>query len=103
MLTCVRACLAPMLFDDHDRAGAEAQRASPVAKAEPSPAARRKAKTRRTDDGLPVHSLRSLLADLATLTRNTVRCGRGTTLELLARPTPLQIRAFALLGLTPAL
>jgi hypothetical protein len=39
----MRQALAPMLFDDHDRAAAEARRASPVAKAEPSPAARRKA------------------------------------------------------------
>jgi hypothetical protein len=66
----MRQALAPMLFDDHDPAAGEALRASPVAKAQPSPAARRKAKTKRTDDGLPVHSIRSLLADLATLTRN---------------------------------
>jgi hypothetical protein len=99
----MRACLAPMLFDDHDRAAAEAQRASPVAKAEPSPAARRKATTKRTADGLPAHSFRSLLADLATLTRNIVRFGRGTTTELLARPTPVQSRALDLLALKPAL
>jgi hypothetical protein len=99
----MRACLAPMLFDDHDRADAEALRPSPVAKAKPSPAARRKATTKRTADGLPAHSFRSLLADLATLTRNTVRFGRGTTTELLATPTPLQQRALDLLGLKPAL
>ena len=98
----MRACLAPMLFDDHDRADAEAGRASPVAKAEPSPAARRKATTKRTDDGLPAHSFRSLLADLATVTRNTVRFGRGATTELLARPTPVQQRALDLLALKPA-
>ena len=99
----LRQVLAPLLFDDHDRAGAEAQRASPVAKAEPSPAAKRKATTKHTVDGLPAHSFRSLLADLATLTRNTVRFGRGTTTALLARPTPLQQRALDLLGVKPAL
>ena len=99
----LRQALAPLLFDDHDRAGAEAQRASPVARAEPSPAARRKATTKRTADGLPVHSFRSLLADLATLTRNTVRFGHGTTTELLASPTPIQSRALDLLGLKLAL
>jgi hypothetical protein len=99
----LRQALAPLLFDDHDRAGAEAQRASPVAKAAPSPAARRKATTKRTDDGLPAHSFRSLLADLATLTRNTVRFGRAAATELLATPTPLQQRALDLLGLKPAL
>jgi transposase len=99
----LRQRLAPLLLDDHDRAGAEAQRTSPVAKAEPSPAARRKATTRRGEDGLPVHSFRSLLADLATLTRNTVRLGSEHAMPLLATPTPLQRRALQLLGLEPEL
>ena len=99
----MRQALAPILFDDHDRAAGEALRASPVAKAQPSPAAKRKARTKQTDDGLPVHSFRSLLADLATLTRNTVRFGRAATFPLLATPTELQRRAFDLLGLKPTL
>ena len=94
----MRQALAPMLFDDHDRAAGEALRSSPVAKAEPSPAAKRKAKKKLTDDGLPVHSFRTLLADLATLTRNTVRCGKAPEMALLARPTEIQQRAFDLLG-----
>jgi hypothetical protein len=94
----MRQALAPMLFDDHDRAAGEALRSSPVAKAETSPAAKRKAKTKRTDDGQPVHSFRTLLADLATLTRNTVRCGDTPTATILARPTETQQRAFDLLG-----
>lgn len=98
----MRQALAPILFDDHDRASAESQRTSPVAKAKVSEAARRKARTKRTDDGLPVHSFRTLLADLATLTRNQVRFGQGQTMTLLATPTPIQARAFALLSLTPA-
>jgi hypothetical protein len=99
----MRQALAPMLFDDHDRAAGQALRASPVAKAQPSPAAKRKAKTKRTDDGLPVHSFRSLLADLATLTRNTVRLGRAATFPVLATPTQIQRQALDLLGLEPAL
>ena len=94
----MRQALAPILFDDHDRAAGEALRASPVAKAKPSPAARRKAKKKRTDDGQPVHSFRTLLADLATLTRNIVRCGKAPNMALLARPTQIQQRAFDLLG-----
>jgi hypothetical protein len=94
----MRQALAPMLFDDHDRAAGEALRSSPVAKAEPSPAAKRKARKKHTDDGLPVHSFRTLLADLATLTRNTVRCGNAPGMVLLARPTEIQQRAFDLLG-----
>ena len=95
----MRQALAPMLFDDHDRAAGEASRSSPVAKAQPSPAAKRKAKKKCTDDGLPVHSFRTLLADLATLTRNIVKCGNAPEMALLARPTEIQQRAFDLLGI----
>ena len=94
----MRQALAPMLFDDHDRAAGEALRASPVAKADTSPAAKRKARKKRTDDGQPVHSFRTVLADLATLTRNTVRCRNATDMVLLARPTEVQQRALDLLG-----
>lgn len=99
----MRQALAPMLFDDHDRAAGEALRSSPVAKAQPSPAAKRKAKTKHTDDGLPVHSFRTMLADLATLTRNTARLASAHTMTLLATPTQIQKRAFDLLGLKPQL
>ena len=94
-----------MLFDDHDRAAAEAGRASAVAKAQPSAAAGRKATSKLTDDDMPVHSFRSLLADLATLatlTRNTVRFGRDHTTEIPATPTEIQRRAFDPLALEPA-
>ena len=99
----MRQTLAPLLFDDHDRPAAEAQRASPVEKAKVSPAARRKAQNKRTDEGLPVHSFRSLLADLATLTRNTVSFGGNTTMTILAKPTRIQTQAFKLLDVKPAL
>ncbi len=95
--------LAPMLFDEHDPAGRDAQRSSPVAKARSSPAARRTAATQQTDplhgEPLPVHSFRTLLADLATMTRNTVRLGRDGVDILLAAPTKLQRRAFDLLNI----
>jgi len=99
----MRQALAAILFDDHDRAAGEALRPSPVAKARPSPAAKRKAKTKRTNDGLPVHSFRTLLADLATLTRNTVRWANAPVMVLLASPTQIQQRAFNLLGVKPQL
>ena len=68
----MRQALAPILFDDHQRAEAAAARSSIVAPAQRSKAARRKAATKRTADGLPVHSFQSLLAELATFTRNTM-------------------------------
>jgi len=48
-----------------------------------------------------VHSFRTLLGDLATLTRNVVRLGRDRPTAILATPTPTQLRALYLLGLTP--
>jgi hypothetical protein len=106
MLAChlewhMRQALAPILFDDHDREAAAAQRVSPVAKAKVSPAAKRKAALKRTEDDFAVHSFRSLLADLACLTQNTVRFGRSRAMTLLATPTPLQQRALQLLGVKP--
>jgi hypothetical protein len=100
----LRQAWAPILFDDHDRAAAEAARASPLAAAEPSPASIRKRGRRRSDDGLPISSLRDLLRHLATLTLNTVALPktRPATTTLYARPTPLQARAFDLLGIRPA-
>ena len=99
----MRRKLAPMLYEDDDRAAAEALRESIVGPAQRSPAALSKQTRGITADGLPVHSFRSLLADLATLTRNTVEtaiAGAGE-LTVYARPTPLQTRAFALLGISP--
>ena len=63
--------------------------------AERSPAAKRKDRTKHTVDGLPVHSLRTLLADLGTLTKNRIRL-RGTSCEFyqLTQPTELQRRVF---------
>jgi hypothetical protein len=91
--------LAPMLFKDDDPAAAAAQRSSPVGKAKVSPAARQKALRKRTEDGQPVHSFRTLLQDLANLTRNSVRFGDARPTTILSRPTPTQTRAFNLLGL----
>jgi hypothetical protein len=101
----MRRSLAPMLFDEPDPTAREAQRTSPVAKTEPSPAAQRKAARKRTDpaDGepLPVHSFHTRLGDLATLTRNVVRLGRDRLTTILATPTRSQRRALDLLGVTP--
>ena len=97
----MRQELAPMLFDDTDKEAAAAARASVVAPAQRSEAAIRKQTTGVTPDGLPVHSFRTLLADLATLTRNTIVTAIAPALPLivLARPTPVQRRAYELLQL----
>jgi hypothetical protein len=96
----MRQRLAVMLFDDADKQAAEARRSSVVAKACRSPAAVTKQTTGVTADGLPVHSFQSLLADLATLARNTIVTAitPDYPLTVLTRPTPLQRKAFELLG-----
>ena len=97
----MRNKLAPMLFDDHDKDAAQARRDSIVQPAKRSPAAERKALTKQTAEGKPVHSFQSLLADLATLTINRIQPANKIVpaFDKLANPTPLHERAFALLGL----
>ncbi len=94
----MRNDLATLLFDDHHPEAAESLRDSVVEPAQRSPAAQKKAATKRTHDGLPVQSFRSLLADLGTLTRNTMRLNDAeTTFTLYANPTPVQQRSLDLL------
>ena len=99
----MRARLAPMLYDETDHEAAAAMRTSIVAKAERSATAKRKQATGRTDDGLPVHSFRSLLADLATYCRiqATTALNKKYLFTLHTRPTPIQSRAFELLAINP--
>ena len=99
----MRAKLAPMLYDETDHQAAAAMRTSIVARAERSEAAIRKQTTGRTDDGLPVHSFQTLLADLATYSRiqATTALNEKYVFTLHTRPTPTQQRAFELLGINP--
>ncbi len=96
----MRQRLAPLLFDDEDSAGADAERTSVVAPARVSASARRKAARTCTDDGMPVQSFRTLMKDLATLTKNRVvpRIPGAEPFDVLTRPTELQAEAFRLLG-----
>jgi len=96
----MRQALAPMLFDDDDPAGGVQRRTSIVSPAQRSEQADRKAATRRTADGLPVHSFQTLVGDLATLTKNQVRLG-DHSFAMLASPTPVQQRALDLLQVRP--
>jgi transposase len=99
----LRQRLAPMLYDDADKVTAEALRTSVVAKAQRSPSAVAKQTHGTTPDGLPVHSLQTLLADLATLARNTVTTALNPAHEFVVhtRPTVLQQKALDLLAVNP--
>jgi transposase len=69
----------------------------PVAKASRSQDAQRKARTKRTAAGLPCHSFRDLIGELARRTHNTVRIpGSEAAFTQLSEPTPLQARALEL-------
>src|SRR6266702_8241324 len=95
----MRRDLAPLLFDDEDKAAAEKQRASVVAPAQRSNSAQAKAHSKRTQDDLPVHSFQTLLNDLATIVSNRVQPRDGSTpaFDLLTIPTALQQRTLDLL------
>src|SRR5712671_2861721 len=93
--------LAPILFHDHDKPAARAQRADPVAAAQRSDEALAKAARKRTTEGTAVHSFTSLLADLATICANQIQpTDNMPAFTITTSPTPLQRTAFELLGVS---
>jgi len=89
----LKAAWKPLLFADEDRPISP----DPVTKAVRSPSAQHKAQTKRTTTGHAAHSYRTLLAELATQTRNTTRLHAHTnSFEKLTQPTPLQAEALEL-------
>jgi hypothetical protein len=98
MLACyltwhLRQALAELTFtDQHIPAPA-----SPVAPARRSPQAKAKDASKHNAAGLPVYRYRDLLAHLSTLDRQTITFA-GQAIEKLTTPTPIQRRAFELLG-----
>jgi len=97
----MRRELAPLLFQDEELSQDRTRR-DPVASAQCSASAQAKKMARVTADGFPVHSFETLLRELATRCRNTCRIpaeSSGATFQQLTQPTPLQARAFQLLGL----
>jgi len=96
----MRRKLAPMLYDDEDKEAALASRPSPVAKAPRSDRAKAKNASKRTEDGQPVHSFHTLIADLGTLCLNEAIAAANPNyaLAITTRATPLQQKALDLLG-----
>jgi hypothetical protein len=97
----LEAAWAPLLYRD----AAPPARTDPVGPPERSAEALAKEREHRTPEGFPVHSFPTLLAELATLTRNRVvpaGADEGAAFQILAEPTPLQARAFELIGVSPA-
>ena len=97
----MRRRLAPLLFAEEHPQERNADPVGPVRRSEP---ARRKDRTRRTLDGqLPLQSFPDLLASLGTLTAVELKIEGvpGLAVPTLSELTPLQKRAFKLLGLRP--
>ena len=100
----MRERLKPMLFNDEQLDTANATRASVVTKAVRSEHAKAKDASKTADDGVPLHSFRTLLKDLGTLAYNVTHAQPNPEVKIVltTRPTPLQAKAFALLALNPA-
>ena len=90
----LRRAWAPICFTDEH----PPERGDPVAPARRSPGALAKISAQHHDDGEPIHSFATLLDELGTLTRNTIVFAGGARITKLAVPTPLQRRAFELIG-----
>jgi transposase len=98
MLACyltwhLRQALAELTFTDQDIPAP----ADPVAPAQRSAQATAKDAAKHTPGGLPAYRYRDLLEHLATLDRQTIVFA-GQKLQKLTSPTPVQARAFQLLG-----
>jgi len=89
----LRAALAPLTYTDEQPPA----RPHPVAPARRSASANAKAATHASSDGHPVHSFRGLLDHLGVLTRATLTVG-AATFDKISEPTPVQRRAFELIG-----
>jgi len=92
----LRSAWAELLFDDEHPPVSQ----DPVAKAERSPEAKRKASTQRTAAGQTCHSFRSLIDELKLIVRSTNRVpGSQATFATLTDPNPTQARALELIQL----
>ena len=99
----MRELLKPIMIDDEHLSEASSTRASPVLKAVRSEHAKAKDLSKHAEDGLPLHSFRTLLQDLGTLAYNITftHLNPAAKIVLTTRPTAIQAKAFALLGLNP--
>jgi len=99
----LRTTLAPVLFEDEELDTNRWTR-DPVAPAQPSSAVKMKKQSLKSSQGWPVHSLKTLWAELATRCKNDIKMGEGKTevhFTQLTEPSAFQCHVFELLGLKP--
>jgi len=96
----MRQAWAPLMFADEDQAAKLVR--DPVAPATRSDAAMKKALSLTLEDGSPVHSFQTLMAQLQTIVRNTCRTPGGAadapTFEIITTPNHTQKRALDLIN-----
>jgi len=99
----MRRALTPILFEDEELPE-NRKRRDPVLPAKESESAKAKKATHRTADGLPVHGLETLMAELAMRARVTYKLeSKDLNLRYKQLPelTPIQAKAYELVGLLP--
>ena len=99
----MRKALARLLFDDEKVTVEPEEKNLVVAPSKRSKKARESAATKKTPEKLPVHSFRTLMADLATIVKNKFQSsGLETSLmfEKITQPTSLQQKALDLLDVS---
>ena len=91
------------MFEDDDREEAKGKRSSPVERAEVSESAKRKYRTKKTEEGFSVHSFSTLMEDLGTLSLNEVTLPGSPEhrFPMITESTSLQSKVFELLGVKP--
>jgi transposase len=96
----MRQAWAPLMFADEDQAAKLVR--DPVAPAKRSDAAMNKVLSRTLDDGSPVHSFQTLMAQLQSIVRNTCRtpgsAADAPTFDITTTPNLTQKRALDLIN-----
>lgn len=95
----LRQAWAELLYTDEEGS----VRTAPVAPVQPSPSGREKKAKAHSQSGLPLQSFGGLMKSLATLALTRIRLGdKGPLYTRTTKPTPLQARAFELIGVEVA-
>ncbi|MFZ2960943.1 MAG: transposase, partial [Candidatus Ozemobacteraceae bacterium] len=96
----MRRDLKPLMYAEEYFELAKEERESPVQSAKRSSKSQKKVESGKTEeDGLPLQSYRSIIANLGTIAKNTVlpKGGEGRSFEMLTTPSRLQAKALELL------
>lgn len=89
----LKRALASLLFMDEDWELKKKDKTDVVSPAKRSEKALKKVRRKKTEENLPVHSFSTLMADLGTITLNTIQSkldGNLISFEKITQPTVLQ-------------